>query len=237
MNRILTLLLGLVLASVMHTAGGYERSSSGQLIAEKGKLTVSDDPNVTKRYQQYHARCLVDVQVYANGSRQETGYYKCASCRGTSICSVCNGQGYLGVSSYGTVLECTCRYTGRCYCAVGTGFNFNIGGAGAAPALFPGWTLAFHNYYDSNGRKISGENFARQDREERQAERKHRKDSQAKCSDCNSTGFNLSPSSSRPSSQLIGRYHSGGTMCGLCGSFTGHWHSKCTSCMGRLPVY
>lgn len=216
----------------------YPRASSGALVAQNNRLRYSDNPQIVKRYQEMRGpRCLVDIQKCQNGTRIETGYYPCLSCHGTTICPVCNGRGSLGTSSYGTVLLCTCNYTGRCYCTVGTGPTPYASDRAFLAPLFPGWNLAFQNFYGADGRSISRQNFAREARLERKAERDDRTDRQAKCHRCKGTGYNLTPQSDTPSSQFIGKYHNGHSKCRLCGRISKHWHGKCASCMGRFPVY
>ncbi len=100
----------------VHTIDGRPAE---HLIAQNGKLTKSNNPDVVKRYQKRLPNCLIDIQCYKDGSRLETGYYMCKICGGTTICSVCNGTGRLVNDQL-----CSCGGSGKCSCAGPSGISF-----------------------------------------------------------------------------------------------------------------
>lgn len=201
------------------------------IVAQNNQINYSFDDKVVKRYQEIYPNCIVDVKEYADYV-MKSGYYKCQLCHGSLICSVCEGKGRIG--AYNNRI-CACNGTGKCSC-VGPEASMCTSNFGMETVYFPGWELAFCNTYDRNGRKISGENFAQQERESRQAERDKRQKSMSTCSVCHGTGIDPNPTTLQPSITFIGHYHSGHEKCQYCLTYSEHWHSKCTHCMGKVAV-
>lgn len=215
-------------------ASGQFVSGNGRtvkyLVAKNGILTVSNDPDVVQRYQEITDRCLVDYQITRNGEILKTGYYKCSQCRGTALCSLCHGKGVMS-SGY----ACICKGTGRCPCAGPEGDFGYI--ASDHVDYFPGWNLAFFYVYDNNGNRLSGRNYNAEKRERNEELEKRLNKNMAECSTCHGTGVNPSPMSTSGLIDLNAYYNESGTRCPYCSEVNGHWHYKCTICMGKMKTF
>lgn len=55
------------------------------------------------------------------------------------------------------------------------------------------------------------------------------------CRSCNGTGVNKTPNSGGSRSSWVAYYNSRGSECPYCGSYTDHYHDKCSSC--NVPSY
>ena len=159
-----------------------------------------------------------EVTEYQNGNKLVANYGPCGGCGGTRRCGICHGNGGMITAGYGNFIPCSyCGQTGSCPLCRNTG----------------GYALMSSHLYGPNGKEIYvapvGGGYSSPSTTTSGGSRNSSRSSGV-CSRCGGTGVNPTGNSGGSLASWVAYYNSSGTKCPYCGSYTSHYHDRCSHC-------
>lgn len=230
---------------ISHVCGGYEKkqsTNSGNYAASTTKrsttTTTQQQRNQPTKYREdLGAGMFAIVIKYSDNMYMKSLYAPCSICHATTKCGNCYG--------YGRCKDC--RGTGNMYynlgdyypCVLcgGTGVCAICKGSGVCPCAsgeYPGYLLSNVMSVTPDGVFSTAEPRGRIDGSSRTNGQTY---SRSGCPKCGGTGIDPKPNDGTyyGYASFLGYSNSAGSKCPHCGSYTSHYHEKCTGC--NVPTY